>query len=204
MRQWAGTIVVWALAGAACAGEPAAESAPNVCFPARIGDLEAFSFSKEVRDAEHQDRLGKIFGYNAHPYRTALTVYLMDKSRSAGVEKEFRGAEDEIVAAHPGAETVMRNFAQIVLANQPAPGRLGLYQWTAGDHDVGSLLWVGESPSRIVKIRLSYAKPRPEEQATAATQYAVDTLGAAAKHICEPEQTETGNALKNPPPPKAS
>ncbi|NUO76558.1 MAG: hypothetical protein HOQ32_11150 [Lysobacter sp.] len=204
MKQWIGAIAVWALAGAANAGELAAQPAPSACFPARIGDLEAFSFSKADHDALRRDSLGKIFGYNAHPYRTALTVYLLDKSRSASVENEFRGAEAQIVAVHPGAETVMRNHAQIVLADQPAPGRLGLYQWTAGDHDVGSILWVGESPSRIVKIRLSYAKPRQEGQATAATQYAFDALGAAAKHICEPEQPEEADAPKNPPPPKAS
>ncbi|KRA70686.1 hypothetical protein ASD78_17780 [Lysobacter sp. Root667] len=173
-------------------------------FPARIGDLEAFSFSQEDHDALRRDRLGKIFGYNARPYRTALTVYLMDKSRSASVEEEFKGAESGIMAAHPGAKVAMRNVAQIVLAGQPAPGQLGLYLWTKDGQDTGSVLWIGESPSRIVKVRLSFVRPKPEDQAAAAMQYAMNALGDAAKHICEPASSGVSDAPKKPSPSEAS
>lgn len=204
MRRWVMAIAMCGAAGVAFMGEAKSEPVPSACFPARIGDLEAFSFSKEDHDALRRNRLGRIFGYNARPYRTALTVYLMDKSRSASVETEFRGAESEIVAAHPEMEIVTRNFAQIVLAGHPAPGQLGLYRWTKENEDVGSVLWIGESPSRIVKIRLSFVAPKPADQAAAAMQYAMNAVGDAAKHICEPVSSDVDDALKKPSPSKAS
>lgn len=194
MRKWIAAIALCGAAGVAHAGAPKSQPVSNVCFPARIGDLEAYSFPQEDHDALRKDRLGKIFGYNARPYRTVLTIYLMDKSRSASVEEEFKGAESEIMAAHPGATVAMRNVAQIVLAGQPAPGQLGLYLWTKDDQGVGSVLWIGESPSRIVKIRLSFARPQPDDQATAAMQYAMNALGDAAKHICEPASSGADDA----------
>lgn len=120
----------------------------------------------------------------------------MDKSRAASVEQEFRNAGAEIVAAHPGADLVMNNHARITLAGQPADGLMAMYLWSENGNGVGSILWMGKTADRMVKIRLSYARPEPDDQAVAATRYAMTTLGDAAAHICEPDRLHKSDTIE--------
>lgn len=174
------------MAGSASAGSAASEPAPRACFPARIGDLQAVEYAREDHDAMHRNRLGKIFGYNGAPYGTTVTVYLMDKSRAGSAEQEFRSAGSQILAVHPGAELVMSDPARpLTLAARPTAGQMATYRWKEGGDDVGSILWIGETPDRIVKIRLSYSRPQGKTEAEVATRYVTQTLRATAEHVCE-------------------
>lgn len=198
MKQWIGVMAIWAMASVAYASGTASERASSACFPAQIGDLQAETYPQEVYDAMRQHRAGKIFGYNASAYRTAVTVYLLDKTQAASLEQEFLGAESQIAAMHPGTESAMRGPVQLPFPGQPSDGRLTLYLWTEEGDDIGSILWLGETADRMVKIRLSYVRPEPDDQSTAAMRHALAALRDVARHICEPERVEAGDALKKP------
>lgn len=196
MKQWSGAIALWALAGVAQAGAAAAEPAPSACFPARIGDLQAQTYPPEVHDAMRRQRAGKVFGYNAPAYRTAVTVYLLDKAQADSLEQEFLAAESQIAAIHPGTESTMRGPVPLPFPGRPSEGKLAHYLWTEDGDDIGSLLWLGETADRLVKIRLSYVRPKPDDQTAAAMRHALTALRDVAMHVCEPGQTEAADGLK--------
>ncbi|KRC31535.1 MULTISPECIES: hypothetical protein [unclassified Lysobacter] len=187
-------IAIWTVASLAHASEAAPQAASSACFPAQIGDLQAQTYPPEVHNAMRQHRAGKVFGYNAPAYHTAVTVYLLDKTQAASVDQEFLGAESQIAALHPDAESAMSGPVKLPFPGQSVEGRFRLYLWTEDHDDVGSILWLGQTTNRVVKIRLSYVRPEADDQATAAMQHALAALRDVAKHICEPGQGRPAGA----------
>ncbi|RDZ28951.1 hypothetical protein [Lysobacter silvisoli] len=198
IRRVLHTLVVLGAAVGAAAGPAFALTPPSVpdCFPERLGELQASEFPPALHRAMREQRRGLLFGYKSPRHQTTVTVYLLNKAQAGGVEQEFQSAAEQIVAFNPGVAPLQSGSLELNLANLPVEGRRNLYQWTQEGEGVGSLLWVGETPDRIVKFRLSYLRPAQDAPAAEAERYAMGALRLVAYHTCEPP---TAPAAEPPP-----
>ena len=166
----------------------AQDSAPSICFPATIDDLQQVVFPKERLDAMRKYRNTEVAGYNSQQFNTAVTVYIYDKEPVKKLAQEFSSSASEILQTHAGAESPMSGPSKLNIGGKPTAGLLGVFLWSEGETDYGSFLWTGELAGQYVKVRTTYIRPEDDGQTGGAMQYAMAAMRNVAGHVCRAQE----------------
>jgi hypothetical protein len=185
MRQ-AMILSVFLVAGVVPWRGHARDAVPAACLPPAIGDLRAIEIPQDTSEAMRRLRNTEIAGYNAEPFRTAVTVYRYDKAPVDELRKEFAASAADVLALHADAESPRSGPSRLRIAGSPTEGYLGIFLWSEGETDVGSFLWVSELSGRYLKIRATYVRPERDDQTGAAMRYAMEALQRVADHVRTP------------------
>lgn len=157
------------------------------CFPATINGFESATIPDAQVVALKAYRNTRSAGYNAMPYRTAITLFVYDRDQPANDQAELRAAISEVLSSHPGAELAMSGKGQVRLAGTSVEAQGGLFLWSEGETDYGSFLWLVPGDRQYLKIRATYVRPPEDNQVTKAMQFAIDAIAAVGDKVCRPQ-----------------
>lgn len=154
------------------------------CFPASIDGLETAEFPADRIASLRTHRNTVHAGYNAPPFGLAITVYVYDRLPEGGEGQELADVTSATLTAHPGAEMVAKGQGNLPLSGKATAAIGGMFLWSEGTKDYGSLLWLVTGAHQHLKIRATYDRPLGKE--AEAMQFATASIETVARSICVP------------------